>query len=71
LTNGFSKNFLINIKNGQKAENVKHAVYILKDTFKIQQLIIEIVLSCGTKCGKVQYQATLDAAGNALERHIR
>ena len=28
------------------------------------------MLSCGTKCGKVQYQATKDADANALERHI-
>jgi hypothetical protein len=33
-------------------------------------LTIEIVLSCGTKCEKVQYQATKEAAGNALGRHI-
>jgi hypothetical protein len=37
---------------------------------KTQQLIIEMVLSCGTKCEKLQYKTKNDAAGNALEHPI-
>jgi hypothetical protein len=37
---------------------------------KIQQLIGDLALSSGTKRGKLQYQATNDAAVNALKHHI-